>query len=257
MEILNIISEHIEVFIILMGILVLNFFCIIYLIIKERKEDKKEINELLDDLNISDKPNTKNEKEQDQKIEQNKKEVEEMLIKMQKDLEAKPEDVVTNFENEQEEKSIISYQELLESVKNNDTIKVTPVKIEEEPEKIEVDNFKEIDEPENIEIDNYGFSEEPIHIDVKEPETIEIKELDDTTSSDKKFKGTDFISPIFGRQENNFNYPTVPKLHSTIMKEEFVKPSTLDLDATRRLDEEIKKNDDFLKALKDFRKSLD
>ncbi len=249
MEILNIISEHIEIFIILMGILVLNFFCIIYLIVKERKEDKKEINELLDDLNVSEKT-AEVEVKQDKELEQNKKEVEEMLMKMQKDLESKPEDAVANFENEQEEKSIISYQELLESVKNAENVKVTPVKIEEEPEKIE--------------IDNYGFNEEPIHIDIKEPEKVEekielkevIDDIESTESNDKKFKGTDFISPIFGRQENNVKYPTVPKLHSNI-KEEVVKPNIIDLEATRRLDEEIKKNDDFLKALKDFRKSLD
>ena len=36
---------------------------------------------------------------------------------MQEDLDKKPEDVVTNFENEQEEKAIISYQELLDSIK--------------------------------------------------------------------------------------------------------------------------------------------
>ena len=40
-----------------------------------------------------------------------------MLEKMQEDLDKKPEDVVTNFENEQEEKAIISYQELLDSIK--------------------------------------------------------------------------------------------------------------------------------------------
>ena len=40
-----------------------------------------------------------------------------MLEKMQEDLDKKPEDVVTTFENEQEEKAIISYQELVDSIK--------------------------------------------------------------------------------------------------------------------------------------------
>lgn len=237
MEILNIISEHIEIFIILMGILVLNFFCIIYLIIKERKEDNAEIKEILNDLNITEGIKPELEQQQDQKLEENKKEVEEMLLKMQKDLEAKPEDVVTNFENEQEEKSIISYQELLESVKNSENVKVTPVKIEEEPIKIEVDNTDTInDVEENDDINK----------------TIRIEVLD----NDKKFKGTEFISPIFGRQENNVKYPTVPKIHRTINKE-VVENKTIDLETTRNFEEEIRKNDDFLKALKDFRKSLD
>jgi len=38
---------------------------------------------------------------------------------MQKDMEVKPEQVVANFEQEQEENAIISYQELVNCVKNN------------------------------------------------------------------------------------------------------------------------------------------
>ena len=39
--------------------------------------------------------------------------LEEILQKMQEDIDTKPEDVVRKFEEEQEEKAIISYQELL------------------------------------------------------------------------------------------------------------------------------------------------
>ena len=84
MELLNLISDNLPVFIILILILIINFCCILYLVFKERKEDKQEINEILNDMN------PKLEIEQDQKVEENKKEVEEMLMKMQQDLEAKP-----------------------------------------------------------------------------------------------------------------------------------------------------------------------
>lgn len=234
MELLNLISDNLPVFIILILILIINFCCILYLVFKERKEDKQEINEILNDMN------PKLEIEQDQKVEENKKEVEEMLMKMQQDLETKPEDVVTNFENEQEEKSIISYQELLESVKQKQEVKATPVKIEEPVEneiiEIEEEAIKELQQ------------DKPIKIEEKKEDN-----LDDT----KRFKKTDFISPIFGRQENNVKYPTVPKNNTTKIEEYLKETTKEDLTITKRLDEEITKNESFLKALKEFRRNLD
>lgn len=241
MELLNILSNHTIFLSILIGILVINFGCIIYLVLREKKEDKKEIDEILSELEeepikeeIKIEEKEKEEK-QDLKLEENKREVEEMLMKMQKDLEATPEDVVTNFENEQEENSIISYQELLKSVKEKkeSEIKVTPVKIEED--KIEI---KEFDNEDTVRIET-------------------IKE------SDKKFKNTDFISPIFGKQDNKIKYPTVPKLKREEKEETISLFDSLDIDYeekivdTKKLEAEIKKNDDFLKALKEFRKNLD
>lgn len=230
MEVLNILNNNTLFLSILIGILFINFGCIIYLIIREKKEDKKEIYDILN--NSLEKEETLEEK-QDQKLEDNKREVEEMLLKMQKDLEATPEDVVTNFENEQEENSIISYQELLNSVKEKKEIesKITPVKIEDD--KIEIDEFDNED-------------------------TIRIEPVID---SSKKFKNTEFISPIFGRQDNKMKYPTVPKLNRDDDKISLF--DSLDIDYqekivdTKKLDEEIRKNDEFLKALKDFRKNLD
>ncbi|MBE6159854.1 MAG: hypothetical protein E7157_02280 [Lactobacillales bacterium] len=246
MELLKIASNHTLFLSILIGILIINFGCIIYLVIREKKEDKKEIDEILSELEeetikeeikIEDK---EKEEKQDLKLEENKREVEEMLMKMQKDLEATPEDVVTNFENEQEENSIISYQELLKSVKEKKEIesKVTQVKIEEDikEEKIEIEEFDNED-------------------------TIRLEPIVDTN---KKFKNTDFISPIFGKQDNEIKYPTVPKLIRQEDEEETISLfDSLDMDYeekivdTRRLEAEIKKNDDFLKALKEFRKNLD
>ena len=46
-------------------------------------------------------------------------ELEQILNQMQKDIETKPEEVVRKFEEEQEQKAIISYQELVDSVNNN------------------------------------------------------------------------------------------------------------------------------------------
>ena len=50
MELLNILSNHTIFLSILIGILVINFGCIIYLVLREKKEDKKEIDEILSEL---------------------------------------------------------------------------------------------------------------------------------------------------------------------------------------------------------------
>ena len=269
MEILNIISENFVVFMILIAILIINFCCIIYLIFRERKSDNEEIKEILQDLNSKEeKVELKLEEKQDQKMEENKKEVEEMLLKMQQDLETKPEDVVSHFENEQEEKSIISYQELLDSVrKNNNNVKVTPVAIDDS-EKIEVD----IDDTQKINIDdtqkiNIEPTEDIQKINIEDTQRIDINEFEYAAPvkeeiGEKKFKGTDFISPIFGRQENNVKYPTVPKRITAInnlVDEKDKKYDTIlnNSISVKKIDEDIRKNDEFLKALKEFRKNLD
>ena len=251
MDILNVVYDNLPVFIVLLVILMINFCCILYLVFKERKEDKEEIEEILQDMN------PKLEEEQDKKIEQNKKEVEEMLLKMQQDLETKPEDVVTNFENEQEEKSIISYQELLASVKEKGDSKVKPIKIEENKQKEEIK--PEIEKTNiTLEIEKPSIENEDDEEELFNFKEVTADDIKDENENTKKFKSTDFfISPIFGKQENNIKYPTVPKNNTTKI-EEFINETNKDnLEMTRRLDEELTKNESFLKALKEFRRNLD
>ena len=233
MEILDITSRNLVLFILTI-ILLINFSVIAYLIYKDRKNDKEEIEEILNEMKPLEKEKKIEEKEvekqQDEKLEQNKKEVEDMLKKIQKDLDAKPEDVVSNFENEQEEKSIISYQELVKSVNDKPVPKVTPVKIEDDIIDIEEDDLEN---------------------------TLDLSRLG--VQINHTFKNTDFISPIFGKQENTVKYPTVPKINSNIENSnKIIEDKKFDrMFDTRKLDEEIKKNDDFLAALKEFRKNLD
>lgn len=216
MEILNILSDHAILFSVLIGILLINFSCIIYLVFKERKEDKEEIESLLSDtmnLNI--------EQIQDEKLEQNKKEVEDMLEKLERDIETKKEDTVSNFEEEQEENSIISYQELLKSVRGEDA----PKKIVS-VEKINKEN-KEFDDDKTLLI--------PL-------EEVEAKK-------DNEFKKSVFISPIFGKQDTEIKYPTIPK-----KQEEIEYPSNEEIEDYSEINvDDVNK---FLNALKDFRKNL-
>ncbi len=145
-------------------------------------------------------------------------EIENVLSRMQKEIEAQSEEVVKSFEEEQEEKSIISYKELLEATKKT---------IEEEEQ--------------------------------------------------QKFKNTEFISPIYGRVNNNTEYPVIKKFEreeeSTEevttddikfdfkpRNEEITVNELLDLEKTintHNLKHEMLKNEKFLNALKEFRKNLE
>lgn len=169
-------------------------------------------------------------------------ELEDILKKMQEDIDLKPEDVVKKFEEEQEEKAIISYQELVDNVKAG---------------KIEVieDEQSDIDFVESLNIDT---SSEPIISTMdEEKDTVTpemLKEVIQTISNSKveeeprKFKNSEFISPIYGVMDTNLEYPTVKK-----------NENILDIMNTKdynELTEEIQKQEEFLNALKEFRNNL-
>ena len=232
-----------NIIILLSGIVFLIVIGLIgYIIYKDHKQDKDEIEELLQNVENG---SNKQDKEEIESLS----EIEQVLTKMQKDLEAKPEEVVAHFEQEQEEKAIISYQELVKTLKKGKEDNV--VKIEdkdlEEPKK-EM-NLKEIVE------------------EIKNPKQEEKK---------SKFKNSEFISPIYGKMNEKLQYPKIEVYKETDLEdfdkvydsynienylEEFSDNSleydtleqTLDLEP---ITEEIKKNEDFLKALKEFRENL-
>lgn len=169
-------------------------------------------------------------------------ELENLIKKMQEDIEMKPEDVVKKFEEEQEQKAIISYQELVDNVKSG---------------KIEVIDDEESDTNfvENLCVEEIN---EPILVSASEeeqsvtPEMVKeaIQNISESSVKEepKKFKNSKFISPIFGVMDNELQYPTVKK-----------NETTLDIMNTKdynNLTEEIKKQEDFLNALKEFRKNL-
>lgn len=166
-------------------------------------------------------------------------ELESLIEQMQQDIEMKPEEVVKKFEEDQEEKAIISYQELVDNVKQG---------------KIDI-----------VEDDNgdVNFVEQLTEEKTPVIETIEdessvtpemVKEAIDTIARDKKeeevktFKNSDFISPIYGKMEPNLDYPTVKRTENI-----------MDLMNTKdynELSEEIRKQEEFLNALIEFRNNL-
>ena len=224
---------------------------VIYLILRENKEDKKEIEEILfsrvepkrkieEDEEVLKEENTMSDVFEEKKDNGDTLDIESMLEKMQEDLNAKAEDAVEAFEQEQEENSIISYQELIEKIK--DKSKKEEVKEEKKP--------------------------------INEQMSLNLKD-------DKKFKKTDFISPIYGKMDEHLEYPTVPSFSKNddeisreledydivSTNEDYINDYGFDSKAEadsleqtlnmKNLSDDIKKNDEFLKALKEFRKNLD
>ncbi len=188
-------------------------------LLKEVEERKKEQPEEIKITQITKEP------------EENKKaNLEEVLAKMQADLEKK-EDVVAIFEQEQEEKAIISYQELLNS-KNKNTTGA---------------NKELLSVIEQIES---GTEEKEV-----EPETDDFLEM--TTFmpviEQKKFKTTDFISPIYGKVDNHIEYPKIPNFNEISQKNSIEVDKKMDFTK----ENEVNHNDAFLNALKEFRSHLE
>ncbi len=168
-------------------------------------------------------------------------ELEEILEKMQRDVEMQPEDVVRKFEEEQEQKAIISYQELVDSVNNN---KIDVVDDEEGDMDYVAALEKQLNPNEENCKHNYNNSDyaNKSHLDV-----IDQMEMEDEP---KRFKNSEVLSPVFGRMQPEFEYKKINSFSNTNNKvevEQVSGPSTAD---------DVKNNEDFLKALIEFRNNL-
>lgn len=165
--------------------------------------------------------------------------LEEVLEKMQADLDKK-EDVVALFEQEQEEKAIISYQELLNS-KNKNTTGANQ------------ELLSVIQQIENGKQETGTVLQPDYRLEEVEVEDIEEPKLD------KKFRNTEFISPVYGKVENRTQYPTIPnfkdvkKRHTRSSKNQMEVSTTPE---TAVVEDEELRNDAFLNALKKFRNNL-
>lgn len=183
-------------------------------VLEELSELTKKADSLIQNVET---PNLYNDDNSDKDLiaENDKIDLEAMLSKMEATLNEK-EQAIVNFEQEQEEKAIISYEELKKAVNQNNNTEVT--KVESLEPKLPL---REIDKP--IELDN----------------------------KDKSFKNTDFISPIFGKMDNNYDYPKIEEFtEQTISK----KNSHENLVFAKHGED---KNEAFLDSLKQFRKNLE
>lgn len=178
-------------------------------------------------------------------------ELEQILETMQRDIEMQPEEVVRRFEEEQEQKAIISYQELVDSVNNN---KIDVVEDEEgemdyvaalEQENLEKEKYLESFNDNNTITDYANIDSEDLlnksHLDV-----IDELNYDDEP---KRFHNSEILSPVFGRMQPDFKYKT-SSFANTNNKVEI---SQVEDDKD---DNEFKKNEEFLNALIEFRNNL-
>lgn len=254
----------------------------------------------------------KNEKKKKGKLEEEKAEkariekhvdLESMIAKMQEQEQSKLKDTdpVANFEQEQEEKAIISYQELVNAVKTDkkDPINVTNVSstgdvlstttisprdvvaddkpifidevklpkndIEFDPQEEVIVEPKPKDNLENmIEIDkNVSKNEDSViksfdSIFTTPVQNIEKEVIPDSlkeesvksavdfsekkeVKSQARFKNSEFISPIYGRQNSNISYPKISSFRSE------------DDDSVINISSDVDPNTEFLKTLRDYR----
>ena len=166
-------------------------------------------------------------------------ELENILKKMQEDVNIKPEDVVKKFEEEQEEKAIISYKELVDNV-NQGKIEV----VDDEDSSVNYVENLNLEEETPIlsqSDENSSVTPEMVKEAIENISNSSVKEV-------KKFKNSEFISPIYGIMEDKLEYPKVKKAENI-----------LDIMNTRdynELTEEIKRQEEFLEALKTFRNNL-
>ena len=234
---------------------------IAFIIYKDKKNDQAEIDELIDDI-VKAKPRT--EEVQVTKIEtkdspkSEKVDLEAMLNMMQNDLEKKNASKIEMFEKDQEENAIISYKELVKAAEEK---KAETEFFERDQEENAIISYKEIE------------SKNPLEELIKKEELIKpvnkaIAKIESPRENkDKKFKSTEFISPIFGKMDEHLDYPKVRSFNKNddlslnsyfgedVSKYYSESQSSTDVDVNR-LSDQLKKNDEFLKALKEFRSNL-
>lgn len=196
-------------------------FTVIFLLVKGKKNKYKETKvEPVKDLDSID--------------------LEAVLGKMQEEA-SKPKDEIMTFEEEQEEKAIISYQELLNAVKKN-------VKEVTEPEIKKDSELESVIE--DIVKNDIELEEESVLEPIKQQGGVETVEKEAPKPS--KFQNSEFISPIFGRLNTELDYPTVKSVSEEKKEEELEKTILIP-----KLDSNIDKNDEFLRLLKEFRNNLE
>lgn len=173
-------------------------------------EEIKQDNVVVNEIPIETKTELETINTKDSKID-----LESMLSKMEENLNEK-ENAIINFEQEQEEKAIISYEELKKAVNQNNNTNVTRVE-SLEPKKTVISETKEVS-----------------------------KEINDS----RNFKNTDFISPIYGKMDDNYEYPTI----SNLDEETNLMEAKEDVIVTKHSKDN---NELFLDGLKQFRKNLE
>ena len=177
-------------------------------------------------------------------------ELEKILDQMQHDMEVKPEEAVRMFEEEQEQKAIISYQELVDSVNSN---KIDVVDDEEGDmdyvAALEAQMNPSVDYKEEV-ISNKIDNNNEVFDDYANKSHLDVIDELNYDEAPKKFKSSELLSPVFGRMQPDFEYKKIGSFATTNNKVE------VEQVAGTTVDNDIKNNEDFLNALIEFRNNL-
>ena len=211
-------TDLLFIFLAVVGLIILGIV-IFYIVTKDKKVKPISEDERFDKEEI---------KELTEEQKQAKAELERVFNMMSADLEnSEPApSVIDEFEREQEENAIISYQELIKQAKAKGQIQNEDF-LKEEPN---YQRYEEVDKK----VNQYEeILEEPVIQHEEKHYKVPVVE----ENSERKFKNSEFISPIFGIQGNRSSYPTVKKME-------------------KEQKEEIDENTQFLNSLKEFRENL-
>lgn len=212
--------------------------CFFYLYCMKKKSTAYE-EELIQEIKFENKLRKEVEKqEQPVKPQMN---IAAMLDQMAADLEEQNKEKIVDFEQEQEEASIISYKELKRAVET----------FTDDEELAQEKSPISVREVLNLRQENVEEIEEPILSVVEEmPSTIveeKREEIYPVLQEKKKFQNTEFISPIYGKQEQKAEYPHIP-----VIKESDEVLSVLE----EQKYSEVQEEEAFLNELRDFRNQL-
>lgn len=179
--------------------------------------DTKKVNEIAKKIEVEPEIKSVIKEEITPTKEEKKFDISEVAKQMEEDIE-KTNIELTEFEMEQEEKSIISYEELLQKVKKDNTNSKVKVNLQ----------TVKLDEPKKEE---FTFN----------TEVLDFSELNDVVEA--PFKVSTPVSPVDGIQNTSTN----------LLKQEDIK-SVLDIE---NINTSVYSSDEFLSALKELRDSLD
>lgn len=251
LDLLNIVISSNFIYIVIILILIV---IIIATVISIKKDRDKMIKKRIKEVEQPIEPARTKEEQEHAKLE-----LEKVVNSMKNDLDKKvePSEIVT-YEREQEEKAIISYQELVEAVrKNNQQSKPQteigmevaseeavelPTSVEEQIEMEELNKKVEdiLDTINNLSpVDDVLEKENINEENTLDTEVIEPKE------EPKKFHTSEFISPIYGRH---------PQIEVKKASKDDLTDDVTSLDEI--IDNDLNNTEEFLDSLKKFRDKL-
>lgn len=211
---------------------------------------------------IEERYDAESEKEAEEILEDNPStEIEKLVKELEQTSKLSPEDIVEQFEREQEAQSIISYQELVAAVRDRKD-EYYEDELESRPLTTVSDFIREKQSVEESLKEDKEEDKRPLRTEVDD-RVVKNEEVEE-----KRFHQTEVISPIYGRIDTH--EPSKVKEEPPSYEDEtsFDEETSLDdiyskmaedldksLEQTSAL-EDLTKNEEFLQTLKDFRKKL-